>query len=146
MEVRPATPADADALGDVFVASFGSLTFLPRLHTDDEHRRFVREVVLAEQEVWVAEDSGRAVGFAALYDDMLVRLYVHPDSQQRGAGAALLEKAKERRPAGYTFWVFQENEPARRFYEAHGCRVVRLTDGSGNEERTPDALYEWRPA
>ncbi len=76
---------------------------------------------------------------------MLDQLYVHPDAHGRGAGSALLDKAKERRPGGFTFWVFQQNEHARRFYERRGCRVVKLTDGSGNEEKTPDALYEWRP-
>jgi hypothetical protein len=54
-------------------------------------------------------------------------------------------KTKERRPAGFTLWVFQQNERARRFYEARGLTLVKLTDGSGNEERTPDALYEWLP-
>ena len=81
---------------------------------------------------------------AALSDEMLDHLYVHPDAQEAGAGSALLDKAKERRPGGFTFWVFQQNENARAFYERRGCRLVRLTDGSGNEERTPDALYEWR--
>jgi hypothetical protein len=41
--------------------------------------------------------------------------------------------------------VFQRNERARTFYERRGCHVVELTDGSGNEEREPDALYEWVP-
>jgi putative acetyltransferase len=145
MEVRPAAPADADALAEVFVDSFGSLAFLPRIHTLDEQRSFVRDVVLATQEVWVAVDAGDAVGFAALSDDALDHLYVRTDAQGRGAGGALLAKAKERRPHGFTFWVFQQNERARAFYEHRGCRLIRLTDGSGNEERTPDALYEWRP-
>ena len=30
-----------------------------------------------------------------------------------------------------------------RFYEARGFALVRETDGSGNEEREPDALYLW---
>jgi hypothetical protein len=34
---------------------------------------------------------------------------------------------------------------ARSFYERRGLRLVELTDGAGNEEREPDALYEWRP-
>jgi hypothetical protein len=34
---------------------------------------------------------------------------------------------------------------ARRFYGRHGLRAVRFTDGNGNEGKTPDALYEWRP-
>lgn len=32
---------------------------------------------------------------------------------------------------------------ARSFYESYGFRLVRTTEGSGNEEREPDALYEW---
>ena len=125
--------------------AFRGLTFLPRLHTPDEDRAFVRDVVLVEQEVWVAEDAGRVVGFAALAGDVLAHLYVHPEAQRRGVGGALLDHVKERRPGGFSLWVFQANASARRFYETHGCRLARLTDGSGNEERTPDALYEWRP-
>ena len=29
--------------------------------------------------------------------------------------------------------------------EHHGLELVQLTDGSGNEEREPDARYAWRP-
>ena len=144
VEVRLAGPDDADAVAAVFIASFATLTFLPMLHTDEETRGFIRGVV-ARDEVWVAEDGGRIVGMASLSAEMLDHLYVHPDAQGLGAGGALLEKAKERRPVGFTFWVFQQNENARRFYERRGCRLVRLTDGSGNEEKTPDALYEWKP-
>ena len=145
MCVRAAEPRDADAIADVFIDSFESLTFLPRLHTHAEHRGFIRDRVLLEQEVWVAERDGTVVGFAALSSDMLMHLYVHPDAQGAGAGAALLARAKERRPEGFTFWVFQQNERARSFYERRGCAVVRLTDGAENEEKTPDALYAWRP-
>ncbi len=144
MEVRLAGPDDAGAVAEVYIASFGTLAFLPKLHTDDETRGFIRHTV-ETSEVWVAEDAGGIVGMASLSAEMLDHFYVHPDAQGRGAGGALLEKAKERRPGGFTFWVFQQNEPARQFYERRGCRVVKLTDGSGNEEKTPDALYEWRP-
>ena len=144
MEVRPAGPDDADAVAEVFTASFETLTFLPMLHSHEEHRWFVGGLI-AKDEVWVAEDGGRIVGMASLSAGMLDQFYVHPAAQRRGAGSALLDKAKERRPDGFTFWVFQQNEPARRFYERRGCRAVMLTDGSGNEEKTPDALYEWRP-
>ena len=144
VNVRAAEPTDAEAIADVFIPSFESLAFLPRLHTHDEHRGFIRDIVLPEQEVWVAERDGTVIGFAALSPDMLMHLYVHPDAQGVGAGAALLAKAKERRPEGFTFWVFQPNERARAFYERRGCALVRLTDGE-NAEKVPDALYEWRP-
>ena len=144
MNVRRARLDDAAAIAEVFIPSFESLSFLPMLHTHAEHREFVRGLVI-RIEVWVAEENGQIVGMASLAEDVLGHLYVHPDFQGRGAGSALLEKAKERRPSGFTFWVFQQNDRARSFYEHRGCRLVRLTDGSGNEEKTPDALYDWRP-
>jgi ribosomal protein S18 acetylase RimI-like enzyme len=144
MEVRLAEPEDAEAVADVFIPSFESLTFLPMLHSHDEHRAFVRSL-LERHEVWVAEEDGRVVGMAVLSERMLDHIYVHPDAQDRGVGGALLRQAKARRPGGFTLWVFQQNAGARRFYERHGLRAVRFTDGSENEEKTPDALYEWRP-
>jgi GNAT superfamily N-acetyltransferase len=144
VELRRAGPGDGDAVADVFIPSFESLTFLPTLHTHEEHRAFIRDRI-ADSEVWVAEEEGRVVGMAVLSDDVLEQFYVHPDAQGHGAGSALLDRTKERRPNGFTFWVFQQNGRARRFYERRGCRLVRLTDGRGNQEKTPDALYEWRP-
>jgi GNAT superfamily N-acetyltransferase len=145
VHVRRAGPDDAGAIADIFIASFEPLlSFLPLLHTHEEDRAFIRDLV-DRHEVWLAEEEGRTLGFAAISDAKLEQLYVHPDEQGRGIGGALLAKTKERRPTGFTLWVFQQNERARRFYETHGLALVELTDGSGNEERTPDALYEWRP-
>jgi GNAT superfamily N-acetyltransferase len=84
-------------------------------------------------------------GFAALSVDLLEHLYVHPQAESRGIGTALLALSKDRRPGGLRLWVFQKNSSARRFYERHGFRLVQLTDGRGNEEGEPDALYEWQP-
>jgi ribosomal protein S18 acetylase RimI-like enzyme len=129
----------------VFIASFGTLTFLPKLHTDDETRAFVTNIVMPRQDVVVAEDDEELVGFVAMaHGDVVEHLYVDPGHQRAGVGTALLDEAKRRMPGGFRLWVFEANEAARRFYEKHGLRVIRLTDGSGNEERTPDALYEWR--
>jgi hypothetical protein len=41
---------------------------------------------------------------------------------------------------------FSANRRARRFYEARGFALVRETDGAGNEEKGPDALYRWTRA
>ncbi|HYI75818.1 MAG TPA: GNAT family N-acetyltransferase [Gaiellaceae bacterium] len=142
--LRRARPDDARAIARLFRASFGTLTFLPTLHTPEEDERHLASMI-ADREVWVYEDEREIAGFAAVTDDMLSDLYVAPDRLREGIGSVLLERAKERRPAGFRFWVFQQNERARRFYERHGCRVVELTDGSGNEEKVPDALYEWAP-
>jgi putative acetyltransferase len=140
--LRPAGPADSDAIAALFRRSFGGLTFLPTLHTPEEDRAHFSTVV-REHEVWVAEEDGNLVGFISVAPEMVDHLYVDPTAQRRSIGTALLERAKERRPGGFRLWTFQRNEGARRFYERHGLRAVEFTDGEDNEEREPDVLYEW---
>jgi putative acetyltransferase len=142
--IRRAAAADGPPIAALFRRSFGTLHFLPALHTPDEDREFFGRVV-HEQEVWVWEENDRVLGFAALCRGMLNHLYVEPGEQGRGIGAALLAHAKARRSQGLQLWTFQENDGARRFYEHHGFHIVEMTDGSGNEEHTPDVLYEWTP-
>jgi GNAT superfamily N-acetyltransferase len=144
--LRRARADEAAALADIQLAAMrDAMPYLPELHTDEETRAWMRDVVLPGSEVYVAEADGRTVGFVALGAELLEHLYISPDSQGRGVGSALLAHAKELRPAGFRLWVFQRNERARRFYEQHGLRLVEVTDGAANEEREPDALYEWRP-
>jgi len=142
----PARPADTEAVAEVFLAARAdAMPYLPEVHTEAETRAWIRDVVLTGYEVVVAEVGNRLAGFAALEADLLGHLYVHPDLQRLGIGDALLARVKELRPGGFRLWVFQRNTGARRFYERHGFRLVELTDGAGNEEREPDALYEWSP-
>ena len=145
VRIRPAGGEDADPIARLFLASKATLTFLPNIHTDEETFSFIVNIVLRDQEVHVAETNGEINGFIAMHGDMVEHLYVRPDLLRRGIGSALLQVAKERLPSGFRLWVFLQNVPARRFYERHGLRLVEETDGSRNEERTPDALYEWRP-
>ncbi len=70
----------------------------------------------------------------------------NPPCWGTGSAPLLLDQTKARRPAGFTFWVFQQNERARRI-----LRAARLPSRPAhrrveyNEEKTPDALYEWKP-
>jgi ribosomal protein S18 acetylase RimI-like enzyme len=148
--LRRATLDDAEVLARTLRSAMRSaMPSLPELHTPDEDIWFLSEIVLQNEEVWVAEEDGLVVGFTALGArdgvDFLQHIYVGPEHQGRGIGSELLARAKERRPAGFRLWVFQSNEGARRFYERHGLRLVEVTDGAGNEEKEPDALYEWVP-
>ena len=142
--VRRARSSDVEAIAAVFRRSFATLDFLPTLHTPEEEREHLRGVV-EKQDVWVAERDGRIVGFVALEGDLGTFLYVDPTVQGSGVGSTLLEEVMRARPGGFRFWTFQQNEKARRFYEQRGCRALEFTDGSGNEEKTPDVMYEWRP-
>jgi ribosomal protein S18 acetylase RimI-like enzyme len=145
LRLRRAREADAQAIALVLRAAFRvSLPFLPELHTPEQDLWFVREQMLVRDEVWVAEEAGAVVGFIGFREGWIDHLYVHPDWQGRGIGPQLLAKPLQYRQAR-RLWTFQKNARARRFYEARGFRLVELTDGSGNEEKEPDALYEWRP-
>lgn len=135
--IRPATAADGRRLLEIFGAAradqgMGS--------PPPEHEQDWLDRVFAG-EVWLAGDAG----FASIEGGLLDYLYVDPRSQGRFVGTALLALAKQRRPEGFELWVFQQLERTRRFYERRGLELVRLTDGSGNMERLPDALYAWRP-
>jgi GNAT superfamily N-acetyltransferase len=144
--IRPAEARDADAIAAVHRTSMReALPYLPDLHTEDEDRAWVANVVLPHQEVWVAEAGGRVVGVAAIDGDMLSQLYILPGEQGRGIGSALLTKTMARRPAGMRLYAFQRNMHAREFYERRGFVAVAFGDGSGNEEGEPDVLYQWTP-
>jgi GNAT superfamily N-acetyltransferase len=144
--IRLGEPRDADAIAEVHLAARrAAMPWLPEVHSDDETYAWVAEYVLPRREVWVAEAAGRVVGVASLEGNSLEQLYILPGYQGMGIGSALFAKAKELRPEGFTFYVFQRNERARGFYERRGCVAMEFGDGAENEEGEPDVLYRWVP-
>jgi len=141
---RPATMADAQGIAAVFTPSFRLLTFLPMLHTPEENRRFIENVILRTCAVTVAEDDGGIVSFLARADEEIRLLYTHPACIGSGAGSLLIDAAKACGVDALELWCFQANQRARRFYEARGFRAIRFTDGADNEEKTPDVRYRWQ--
>ena len=136
--------ADMDAAATIHrIARADRLPWLPRLHTPQQDRHFFREHVFAACEVSGALEGTTIQGFIAFRQGWIDHLYVLPQAQRHGAGSALLEVARSAFAHLY-LWVFQRNQAARAFYEAHGFVLLRETDGSDNEEHEPDVLYEWR--
>lgn len=143
MTLRRASLADAGAIARLHRLTMQvSLPYLPELHTPAEDLWFFSERLLPECETWVAEAGEAIVGYVAFKPGWIMHLYVHPEHQGAGVGPALLAKALED-GTPRQLWTFQQNARARRFYETRGFRLVRLTDGADNEEKTPDALYAW---
>ncbi len=147
LTIRPAVPDDLPALAEVYLETRRAAVpaMPPIVHTPEEVRRHVGSWDLADtaRAVWVAESDGEPVGFATVDRDWLDSLYVVPRAARRGVGSAMLDLAKAARPDGFCLWVFEANEPARRFYRERGLIDLERTDGSANEERTPDVRMAW---
>jgi N-acetylglutamate synthase-like GNAT family acetyltransferase len=143
MRIRKATKDDMPAIAVLHRHTMRtSLPYLPDLHTPQEDLMFFRDILFAKDEVWVAEIDETIVGYVARSPGWIDHLYVHPDHHARRIGDALLKTAMAD-VSELQLWAFQQNARARTFYEARGFVLVRLTDGSGNDEKTPDALYRW---
>ncbi|MEZ5095137.1 MAG: GNAT family N-acetyltransferase [Nocardioides sp.] len=142
LTLRPALDSDGDQVADVHLAARGAAPMPASVHSDAEVRAWLAGRIGADP-VWVAERGSRVVGYARFPGAWLDDLYVHPDHQGHGIGSALLDVVKAQRPDGFCLWVFESNAPARVFYERHGLVALERTDGSGNEERTPDVRMAW---
>ncbi len=131
--------SDAPAIARALRRSLDSLDWMPKLHAPDEDLAFIRDRVLPQQSVNVAEAGGQIVGFAAAHAGWLNLLYLDPEWTGRGIGGRLLETVAD--ASGLKLYCFQANVAACRFYERHGFRASAFSSGSGNEEGLPDVLY-----
>jgi GNAT superfamily N-acetyltransferase len=116
--IRPATPADAEAVRAVVDASYGHYVARigkpPGPMLDDYVRR------IADGQAWVLEHDGRIVGILVLAPEagglLLDNIAVLPDSQGKGFGRILIGFAEtEARGRGcdeihlYTHMLMHEN-------------------------------------
>ena len=140
--LRPAEQADAVEMAAVQVAARAAGPMPANIHPEAEIADFLR-ARLAMDETWVAERAGEVAAYTRFTGTWLDDLYVHPAHQGRGLGGALLDLVMSQRPGGLGLYVFETNIPAQRFYAARGFVVTERSDGSANEERTPDLRMEW---
>ena len=154
VRIREATPQDAEAIAGIHVRAWqtayrGQLSddYLDQLRVDErlDMHRAALEAPPAEYRMWVAEDSGRPVGFAVTGKSQdadaeertaeLYAIYLEPDRLGSGVGRELFEYAvddlRERGFRSATLWVLETNERARRFYEIAGWKA----DGAVTSER-----------
>ena len=122
--VRPARSDESDAVAAlVRLSKETAMPYLPDLHTPEEDRAFFRDRVFADCEVWVAERNDELAGMCAFREGWVDHLFVHPEQQRTGLGAALLSRAKVANDR-LQLWAFQRNEDARCFYGSQGFRLV----------------------
>lgn len=155
--LRPATPADAEAIKHVFdtsfVATFGHLyspadltTFMAKLTLDSWRKRLEDDRFAG----CVAQIDGAVIGYILLGPTSLPgdwpagtielrTLYILPGHQGLGLGRQLLDwaidTARARGGRHMSLSVFVDNHPARRLYERYGfIDVGRYGFMVGNHE------------
>lgn len=137
IRLRPASPRDAERLFEIqraaSVAAFAHVYPPERFpYPDADVRALVcKRLASGPEGVIVAEEDGRAVGFAATEPGWLAQLYVLPEAQGRGIGSTLLEAAVAARQAAgdaeLRLWTLEANDEGRRFYEARGWTLALQT-------------------
>jgi ribosomal protein S18 acetylase RimI-like enzyme len=165
MRIRPAAASNCRAIAEVHVAcwreAYGGLlrkAMIERQGVDDREtqwrRTLERDPPLSD--VFVAEHHGTIVGFVASgprrgdalkQDAEIYALYLLRAHQRRGLGRGLCKAAvlrlRERGLRSAAAWVLRENEPARRFYEAIGGRIIgerAMTDAGAT---LVEVAYGW---
>ena len=145
--LRDATPRDAGAISDLFLAARRiAMPWLAIVHSDDETRAWITHVLLRDRRVRIAESDGEIAGFAVVHDGWLDHLYIAPLHQGTGAGSQLLDDAKDLSGGALQLHVFQRNQRARAFYLSRGFVETTFSDGAINEEREPDLVMRWTAA
>lgn len=166
--IRQATAADWEKVAEVQAESWRSAYrgIYPDAWLDgdvhEDRRRYWRDSLAgmdgATDIVFLAEEEGRAVGFACVrmhgHPDgpLLDNLHVRPDHKGRRIGRRLIGRAAawvaERdaeAPLQLLVWV--ENRPARGFYASLGGREVELFDGTLPSGGTaPELRVRWERA
>lgn len=117
--IRPFTASDMEAVLRIWLdASVRAHDFVPAQFWQ-EQLPAMRTVYLPFAQVWVYEDAGQVLGFYALVEDQLAAIFVAPQQQGQGVGAALMQHAKAQRPQ-LELQVYRDNHASRAFYRAHG--------------------------
>jgi GNAT superfamily N-acetyltransferase len=125
--IRPATVADAPAIGEIHVRSWQAAyaglipaDFLARLSAEPRAASWGQNIGEGGP-VLVAEEDGVIAGFAAYGDDRLYALYLLPEYWGRGIGRVLHDRVVEKMSGdSAVLWVLSTNERAKAFYVRQG--------------------------
>jgi GNAT superfamily N-acetyltransferase len=150
LDFRAATVGDADSVADVYLRSRKELVACaPLVHSDDAVREWIRRHLIPAGHTTVAVVDDLVVGLLAVSKGTgctrIDQLYLLPAWVGRGIGTRLFELARSKLLLPIRLYTFQCNQSARNFYERRGFEAIAFGDGSGNEEKCPDILYEWQP-
>jgi len=142
VNVRRATPADAQSIAEVNVASWQGAyrglfpdAVLDQLQVDERVRLWAPRLSGPGMLIWVSEEAGRVTGFISALASRdadappprfaeIAALYVHPTAWGTGCGralcAAVLAHLRQTPAESVIVWALAGNHGARHFYERNG--------------------------
>ncbi|MEM6711810.1 MAG: GNAT family N-acetyltransferase [Pseudomonadota bacterium] len=138
--LRDLRGSDFEALAELLLASRTSMGLFEETHDVRDFRSFLAGLSVGCN-IMVAERDRELAGFLSHTRGLISHLYVHPDHQRCGVGAALLDDALARYTAPFDLWCFEANTRARALYESRGFVAVEHNDGSRNAEGLADIRY-----
>lgn len=127
MLLRPAAPDDLDSVARIWLEGWLSTgILLASTPTYAVLRLRIADEIPGGWVVTVAEVDGCVAGFVAINPEarQLEQIFVDPDCQSSGVGAALLAHAHAAMPDGFGLWTHIDNLRAAAFYQRRGMSLV----------------------
>lgn len=123
--IRKAKPKDTPQL-EVLYQRTCRETFTSRPQYKFQIGDYAKSV--EEDEVWVAEENGKIIGFISTYpaDNFVHNLFVHSDHQGRGIGSCLMQRAEANLARPMTLKIAMDNLEVCAFYEKQGWSQVSI--------------------
>lgn len=128
--IRPATPKDASRIAEIIVTNY-RINFYPFFHNDpyyfgelnviDTASEYMKDSP-ALQNTFVFDD-GVVKGMIRINGDEIEKLYVEPQFQNQGIGAALLNYAVHKMNTTW-LWVLEYNTRGCAFYQRNGFELT----------------------
>jgi len=139
MIIRKALPSDREVLVDIWLRSVRAThTFLTEQDIQGLLAPTRTYLTSAESELWVlASDAGDPVGFMGMSGSEIEALFLAPELLRRGGGRLLVDHARKLSGGDLTVSVNEQNNAARRFYEACGFVVESRSDLDGDGRPFP---------
>lgn len=149
VRIRRAHPDDRPVLFDTWLRSVrASHTFLTETDIAVLAPK-TREYLASDGTEFylVCDETGAVAGFMGLGANEVEALFLAPEHFRRGIGTLLIEEARSLRPGvDLVLDVNEQNEGARRFYEARGFVVEGRSEDDGDGHPFPILHMRWRAA
>ena len=97
-------------------------------------RKLIPETHLPNADTRVIESGGKVAGFIALIGNEVGAIFVQPGLHGKGAGRALMDKARELHGV-LEVEVFSKNSIGRRFYSKYGFEIMEEKDHHATGEK-----------